>query len=218
MPYNLKSPKGLIEPVDFADMTGWFARETEQATGEPLRLVLRSVANHLKDFVKWPDRALLLWEGCDRKVPEGERHRYYKYPPEIQNRAKERKIVLDGRANGPAIAAYHIAGGFRPERFGSANRWSIHHVYSGKFPYIGHPNTTHATTDCKHFTQSAGLVAVHPVADALCDEFPFFAWLLRAKSFETFRYDPDGVFSTSQDGYGFVTGSQNEVVHPATPK
>jgi hypothetical protein len=32
----------------------------------------------------------------------------------------------------------------------------------------------HAAKDCNHFTQSAGLIAAHLIADALSDEFPFF--------------------------------------------
>jgi len=56
------------------------------------------------------------------------------------------------------------------------------------------------------------LIATHPVADALCDEFPFFAWLLRAESFRRFGYDPDGVFSSQQDEFGFVEGHHCEMV------
>jgi hypothetical protein len=119
---------------------------------------------------------------------------------------------LDTRANGPAVVAFQIAGGTRPGRFGSFNAWSIHHVYSGKFPYIGRTNRTHAIKEGRHFTQSAGLIATHPVADALCDEFPFFAWLLRAESFRRFGYDPDGVFSARQNKFGFAAGYHCEMV------
>jgi hypothetical protein len=48
------------------------------------------------------------------------------------------------------------------------------------------------------FTHSAGLVAVHPLADALADEVPYFAWLLRSEAFRRFRFDPDGVFASSK--------------------
>jgi hypothetical protein len=75
------------------------------------------------------------------------------------------------------------SGGIRPSRFGSNNAWSIHHIYSGKFPYIGKYDTLHASHDGRHFTQSAGLVAIHPIADQLADEYPFFSWYLRAISF-----------------------------------
>ncbi|MGH2361673.1 MAG: hypothetical protein ACRDGM_14170 [bacterium] len=116
--------------------------------------------------------------------------------------AKARRVVLDTRPNGPAIASFVLAGGTRPERFGSSNAWSVHHLYSGKFPYIGRETTTHAAKECNHFTQSAGLVAAHPVADALVDEFPFFAWFLRAQAHLLFGYDPDGVFSSARNDTG----------------
>jgi len=68
-----------------------------------------------------------------------------------------------------------------------------------------------------HFSQSAGLIAVHPIADGLADEFPFFAWLLRAESFNRFGYDPDGVFSKGQDEFGFHGNPKTEVVEIDSP-
>jgi hypothetical protein len=55
----------------------------------------------------------------------------------------------------------------------------------------------------KHFTQSAGLVAIHPIAEALKDEYFHFALLLRHEAFLRFNYDPDAVFSQKIDEYGF---------------
>jgi hypothetical protein len=130
----------------------------------------------------------------------------------IRELANDRKITLDSRPNGPARAAFQLAGGFRPERYGSTNDWTAHHLYSGKFPYLNRVATTHAVKLGRHFTQSAGVITAHPIADAMCDEFPFFAWLLRAESFRRFGYDPDGVFSESQDELGFARGFASEVV------
>jgi hypothetical protein len=215
MPYNLGSRKTLTNRIDTDDPYGWFARETLQVEREGIRQVLQSVAKQLHDFVRWPDRAILLWDGCDRKIPEGARHRYHRYPEAIKKLAMgPPRVTLDGRPNGPAIASFLLAGGSRPERFGSSNSWSIHHVYSGKFPYVGHFKTTHAIKECKHFTQSAGLIAAHPIADGLCDEFPFFAWLLRFEAFRRFEYDPDGAFCDNPDAFGFVNGNKCEVVIP----
>lgn len=131
---------------------------------------------------------------------------------QISKLAKVQKITLDSRANGPARAAFMFAGGLRPERFGSTNASTVHHVYSGKFPYINRAETTHAVKLRNHFTQSAGVVATHPVADALCDEYPFFAWLLRFEAFRRFLYDPDRVFSPRQDALGFAEGHQCEIM------
>jgi hypothetical protein len=211
VPYNLHSPNGILEPLDPTNVARWFVRETLQIESEPIRTVLHQVAGNLNDFVCWPKRALLLWAGCDRVTPEGKRQRYHQYPVSVRELAKKSGVNLDTRPNGPATAAFQLAGGRRPERFGSSNAWSTHHIYSGKFPYLGRAVTTHATKSCKHFTQSAGLIAAHPVADALCDELPFFAWLLRFESFHRFGYDPDGVFSPHQDEFGFSDACKCEV-------
>jgi len=166
----------------------------------------------LRDFVQWPVRAVLLWKGCDRVPPAGEKQRYHRYPEPICKLAKAQDIQLDTRPNGPARAAFLFAGGVRPERFGSTNASTMHHIYSGKFPYIDRTTTTHAVKRSQHFTQSAGVVATHPVADALSDEYPSFAWLLRFEAFRQFGYDPDAVFSSSQDDLGFADGHKCEVV------
>ena len=48
-------------------------------------------------------------------------------------------------------------------------------------------------------------LALKPGDDYQCDEYPFFAWLLRALAFQRLGYDPDGVFSGEpHDAYGFV--------------
>lgn len=195
MPYNLECPTGLREPLDLNNTATWFGRELQQVSSNAHRYVLQHVFDNLDEFVSWPTHALLLWDGCNRIPATGQKQKYHRYPPTIRDVAKKRNVVLDSRPNGPAIAAFHLAGGIRPERFGSSNAWSIHHLYSGKFPYLNCNTTTHAIKKPLHFTQSAGLVASHPVADALCDEFPFFSWFLRGLSFKRFGYDPDGVFS-----------------------
>jgi len=212
MPYNLESPNTLLEPIDPSNIERWFVRETVQVESEAIRHVLHHVACHLADFVEWPKRAVLLWDGCDRCPPVGKKRKYHHYPESISTLAKAQKITLDSRPNGPARAAFMFAGGTRPERFGSTNAATMHHVYSGKFPYIDRLKTTHAVKLAKHFTQSAGVVATHPVADALCDEYPFFAWLLRYEGFRRFGYDPDGVFSARQDVLGFADGHECEIM------
>ena len=215
MPYNLTSPKGILEPCDLTDLKGWFARELAQVPNQAEQAILNTVAGELGAFLRWPAEAVLLWPGCNRIAPPGKTQAYFSYPPHIRFMAKGAAIALDTRPNGPAIASFVLAGGSRPERFGSSNAWSVHHLYSGKFPYVGRQTTTHAAKDSHHFTQSAGLVAAHPVADALVDEFPFFTWLLRADAYLRFGYDPDGVFSAVRDEYGFASGRQCRVVEAA---
>ena len=206
MPYNLSSPNGITEPCDLTNLDGWLARETGQLPNRAERSIIEYVAGEVDFFVQWATEALLLWPGCTR-VPLGDaRQAYFNYPPHIKELARKAELRLDTRANGPAIAAFMVAGGTRPNRFGSSNAWSIHHLYSGKFPYLGRATTIHAAKESGHFTQSAGLVAAHPIADAMSDEFPFFTWYLRAKAYLRFGYDPDGVFSKERDVHGFGEG------------
>jgi hypothetical protein len=196
-----------MKPItDLNNLEEWFRLETIQIGSEPVRNVLHQVARHLDEFVKWPAQAVLLWEGCDR------RRRYHQYPESLRELSRKLRIDLDGRSNGPAIAAFRIAGGIRPKRLEGSNSWSIHHIYSGKFRYPDQANTTHAVRECRHFTQSAGLIATHPITDAMCDEFPFFAWLVRAESYKQFGYDPDGVFSSNRDEFGFAPGHGYEIL------
>jgi hypothetical protein len=49
-------------------------------------------------------------------------------------------------------------------------------------------------TACRFVAGHTGGFVVHPVAEALADEFAAFAWLLRCEAFTRFGFDPDGVF------------------------
>ncbi len=214
MPYNLESRCGILKPVELDDLPGWFLAETKQIPNSSIRHVVQFAGECWQDFIRFPERALLLWRGCDRVTPEGKKQRYHQYPQQLKLAAKPLQLKLDGRPNGPARAAFQFAGGERPERTGSTNDWTAHHLYSGKFPYIGRDSTTHAVKLGNHFTQSAGVITAHPIADGMCDEFPCFAWLLRAISFKKFGYDPDGVFSDEKDEFGFVKGRSCAVIYP----
>jgi hypothetical protein len=206
MPYNLTARCSLLERINLDNLPDWYSRETEQITTESFRHVANYVGTHWQEFVRFAEEPLLLWQGCDRIKADGKKQRYHSYPNEIRDAAKRLGVKLDTRPNGPARASFEFAGGERPERVGSTNDWTAHHLYSGKFPYIGHTTTTHAVKLGNHFTQSAGVITAHPIADALCDEYPFFAWLLRALSYQKFGYDPDSVFSNEHDEFGFASG------------
>lgn len=158
--------------------------------------IIREVWNHKKEFVQWPAKPRLL-------LPGRKRRKYHTYPDEIKRELKERRIARDSRSNGPAIMVYLLAGGKRPKRADSTKGWAIHHIYNGKFPFTESGKTLHAVKDGNHFTQSAGLVAIHPIAHALADEYFYFVWLLRCESFNRFNYDPDLVFCKKTDEVGF---------------
>lgn len=159
--------------------------------------IVDEVWDHKKDFIQWPIEAALLWEGCVRV-------RYHKYPNEIKKKLRSEGIRIDSRSNGPAIMSFLLSGGKRPMRTSNPKQeWHIHHVYDGKFQLTNDRRTLRAVQDGRHFTQSAGLVAVHPVAEALADEYFHFAWLLRYESYLRFNYDPDKVFCRRINDYGF---------------
>lgn len=214
--FNLRSRTFITAPCDLDDLDVWLVHELDAINDTAVRSIVDTVCKNLPQFVKFPLRAVLLWHGCDRIAPKGKRQKYHRYTDCIRARAKTLDISLDTRPNGPAIASFKIAGGERPDRVGSSNSWSIHHLYSGKFPYYGEPKTLHAQKEGLHFTQSAGLIAVHPIADAICDEFPFIAWYLRAKAFQQFGYDPDLVFAKSHDPFGFAPPFRCEVLDDGT--
>jgi hypothetical protein len=138
-------------------------------------------------FVSWPKRQLLLLPGVTRET------RYHQYPTTVIQQLRNAGITPDGRSNGPAICSFLLAGGVRQLRE-TGQRWHIHHIYDGKFLHPNKTATTHAVRDGQYFTEAAGLVALHPVANALADEFLEFAWWLRKEAFRRFGFDPDHVF------------------------
>jgi len=194
-PYNLHSPTAIQTPCRIGKLDDWLEHEIEIGLPEAEREVLGSLVPQLLAMVRFAERQYLLWPGCNRVPEPGARQRIHRYEDPLKSELKAKGIAMDTRSNGPAIASFLYAGGERPERVGSRNRWSIHHLYSGKFPYVGRTETLHAVKHGDHFTNSAGLIAVHPILDAMCDEYPCIAWYLRARAFERFGYDPDHVFS-----------------------
>ena len=194
-PYNMHSPTSISEACEIGDLDAWLEREVASLVNQEDRILIAPIIPNILRMVRFSEESILLWPGCDRIPPPGERQRVHRYPDDLKRQLKAKSVTMDTRCNGPAIAAFLYAGGERPTRSGSTNGWSIHHLYSGKFPYIGRRHTMHAVKDGNHFTQSAGLVAVHPILDAICDEFASITWYLRARTFERFNYDPDQVFS-----------------------
>ena len=174
-----------------------------------IQAIREIVVSRLDEFVKWPKEAVLLWHGCVRT-------QYHNYPPSIITLLAEHEIYRRNWSNDPAIHAFLVAGGQRPTRRHKNYGWDIHHIYLG-LEAPGGQKVTHAVKDGRHFTQSAGLVAVHPIADALFGEDPEFAELLRKSSFNRFGYDPDGVFSSMpRDEFGFVPPHKTRIIYKPT--
>ena len=201
--FNLKSPNAIATLPLSDKLEDWIQSEFDACKlSKHETVLLKELVGRVHSFVKFADRPLLLWDGCTRRP--GCRT----YPAAIKARAKAQGVSLDPRSNGPAIAAFLLSGGERPRRYGSSNWWTIHHIYSGKFPASTDVEAIRAVSSKKHMTQAAGLVAIHPIADQACDEYPFFAWYLRAMAFQKFCYDPEKVFCEKIDSLGFADGSE----------
>ena len=156
------------------------------------RRIIMLVMDNMKHFIRWPERMLLLWPGCARAKGKN----YFKYPESIKSKLKDAGIRIDRRSNGPAVMAFSYAGGERPPKRSTPSQgWNIHHIYDGKHPWPGSSGTLHSVKDGEHFTRSAGLVAIHPIAEALAEEYFYFSWILRRESYVRFSYDPDKVLS-----------------------
>jgi len=99
-----------MQPCKLKDLSGWLEAEVCSTPIESHRRVILEVNHNLSDFVKWSERAELLWQGCDRTVD------YHSFPDSLNHLFKERKLKRDTRSNGPAVAAFQVAGGNRPMR------------------------------------------------------------------------------------------------------
>ena len=164
---------------------------SSEAHGRPVTNSLGMVAvrdavlSNLSDFVEWP-RAGRLW--APGVVRNREHHRIL--PDDFVAEAKRAGATSIRLHNGPAVAAYVLAGGQLRTDSASNRPWQVHHIYDGKFPR-GAENVLHAAKEPQHFTHSAGLVRLHPVAHALADSDAEFAWYLRDEARKRFGYAPD---------------------------
>lgn len=176
---------------DLSNLDEWFRTEVALLNSPTDEAALLLITSDLDSWVKFPVEPILLWPGCNRDQKQ------HQFPKNLSYKLKKAGVPPYNRANGPALSSYLFAGGERPIRTDESG-WSIHHLYSGKFPHPNKRDTLHAVKNGSHFTMSAGLVAIHPVADAMADEYPCFTWYLRAKAFQLFGYDPDDVFQEAQ--------------------
>lgn len=138
-------------------------------------------------YVQWPRKALLFAPGS----VYGHRHQY---TDEQRRFAKASGTRITYGPFAPAVVAFRAAGGFRPYKLDGTTKWPICHIYHGFFLAPGRDQTLNATSDGLHFSQAAGLVALHFFAGMLLGSSPYFAWLLRYEAYKRFAYDPDHVF------------------------
>lgn len=110
MTYNLSSRYAIDTPIELESLEDWFREECSRLPPGAEQRVAVEVSKNLGSFVKMPARALLLWRGCDRVPTPPAKQRYHSYPEALKILAKHAKVYLDGRPNGPAMAAYLYAG------------------------------------------------------------------------------------------------------------
>ena len=195
---------GIIEPgrvhrlyfLGCEPWPAWLQRLTATASHTEWAAIL-SIFREPDNFFEWPQIGELLWPGSTRGNGEQRHH----YPAEVAERLRRAGFPQpDERNNGPAIMAFLVAGGWRPN-WGSEG-WPIHHIYDGTAPIIGDPPVVqpeargglHAVKDDHYFTHSGGLVAAHPVAHHLAHQSTLLKWLLRREAFLRFGFDPDTSF------------------------
>ena len=103
------------------------------------------------------------------------------------------------------FAAFSYTRGHVPQVSVADDGWRVMHLYAGA-PAFDNGVAFDAMADPKHYTQSACLVAVHPVVQHLMAQYPCIVYALRARSFTQFQYDPANYFApqAQHDDCGFV--------------
>jgi hypothetical protein len=143
-----------------------------------------SILNDPEQFFQWPRATVLLWQGCVRTRNDGE----HIYPEAVIQYLARLALKPDTRTNGPAILSFLAAEGKRPNCGNEG--WPIHHIFDGT------EGSPHAIKEGDHFTQSAGLVAAHPIAHDLAHRSALLKWLLHREAFMRFDgYDPAKKFT-----------------------
>jgi hypothetical protein len=148
---------------------------------------------------EFPKRGVLLWLGCKRQAVE------YSFPAGLQAKWKRQSRgagPLDKRMNnGPPNSAFRLGGGKKPKG------WELDHIYDEEPMW--------SARDDRHFTQSAGLVAMPLHAHRRRHSDAMLSWLIRGFAYMKFGYDPLAVFSKGpHDRFGFVEGRPCDVFWP----
>jgi len=205
-------------PFDPNDPNAWLDHIT--GTLPPFIRSLCKSLYHERLLVRLPSRAVLCNYGMTSRgrvmvVDEDDPNRtHIEMPPQKRVLGDEEQAAYeaqvgqeDPNALGPgpdrnwwawAVSAFRYAGGCKPESPQGADCWQIRHLYSlDGFPL---------REQKYHFTQSADLVAVHPVVQCLMEQYPCIAKTLQARVFCAFQYDPANQFASGRgpDNCGFV--------------
>ena len=195
-PIMVQSPKNVFSAavtlMDERQFTAYLQKKFDDLSPSEQKII-SEVWSKKDDYIRWPKESILLFPGL-RRSSGG----FHVFSTQILCKVRQKQIKIRKRSNGPAIMAFLFAGGERPRCSDNNHEWTIHHIYDGKFSLDKTKPSIRAVKLRDHFTQSAGLVAIHPIADSLAHKNFYFAWLLRFESYKKFGYDPDNVFSKYQ--------------------
>src|ERR1051325_1797412 len=140
-----------------------------------------AIWNQRHTYVRWPKEIRLLLPGVTRH-PDGNNPNCYQYPVGLIDEIQTAGLEVRNYNNDPAIYAFLLTGGDRPRRsFPATWGWTIHHIYDEKHPAPANVTAQPVPRAVRRgdlFTHSAGLVAVHPLADYVATNEPLLAWLL----------------------------------------
>ncbi|MEI9961737.1 MAG: hypothetical protein WDM76_11570 [Limisphaerales bacterium] len=189
----------LVETIDsrsqWRDVPLWLQRMARDRYNVGVQSAV-AIWRQRETYIRWPKEKRILSQDWVRH-PDGSKKDCYDYPPNLAKEITQAGFKVDGRNNGPAILSFLLAGGDRPRRpYPSRWGWTIHHIYDGQHPTprFSQRRVPHAASDSKLFTDSRGLVAIHPVVDYIVMHEPLLAWLLRWEAFNRFGFDPMNVF------------------------
>ena len=187
----------LADEIDnqsrWEDVPDWIRAMADNESDAGVQSAM-AIWNQRNTYIRWPKKSRLLLDGMTRH-PDGNSQNCYDYPPELVREILEAGLSDDRRNNAPAILAFQLTGGDRPRRPYPSNwGWTIHHIYDGQHLAPTDKTVPRAVVEGKLFTEAAGLVAVHPLADYVATNVPLLAWLLRWEAFCRFQFDPMDVF------------------------
>jgi hypothetical protein len=107
----------------------------------------------------------------------------------------------------PERFAFKFAGGWLQQD------WFFKHLYDGSIALGSAKKRLNALKRGKHFTQTAGMAAIHPIVQELYEAYPCLRRTLQARSFASFGYDPEHFFSQCEHtAFGFVVPEEHPSV------
>ena len=111
-----------------------------------------------------------------------------------------------------AVSAFKRMGGCVPQAV-PPEGWQVLLLYEALTRWGAAGNRDEAAQAARHFTQSANLVAVHPVVQHLMAQYPCIVKTMQQRVFETFMYDPRTWFSPGEghDICGFQAQDPDDV-------